>query len=57
MKDAIKDFSKVSSKAEAQKMLPDVYQAIDKAVKRGVIKANTGSRRKAAAARKLATLS
>ena len=31
---------------EAQAMIPELYKAIDKAVKRGVIKANTGSRKK-----------
>lgn len=56
MKSGIKDFSHVTTKAEAEKMLPEVYSAIDKAVKRGVLKANTGSRRKAAAAKKAASL-
>lgn len=32
--------------AEAQKMLPEAYKAIDKAAKRGVIKDNTASRKK-----------
>lgn len=36
---------------EAQALLPAVYQAIDKAAKRGVIKKNTAARRKARAAR------
>ncbi len=54
MKETVKDLAKSTSKAEAEKQLPGVYQAIDKAVKRGVIKANTGARRKAAAAKKVA---
>ncbi len=32
-------------------LLPNVYQAIDKAIKRGVIKLNTGSRKKSQIAR------
>lgn len=31
---------------DAQKMLPEAYKAIDKAAKRGVIKANTAARKK-----------
>jgi small subunit ribosomal protein S20 len=37
--------------AEAKKLLPKVYAAIDKAAKRGVIKANTAARRKARVSR------
>jgi small subunit ribosomal protein S20 len=33
-------------KDEAAKMMPEVYQAIDKAAKRGVIKKNTAARTK-----------
>ena len=33
--------------AEAQTLMPVAYQAIDKAVKRGIIKTNTASRKKA----------
>ncbi len=33
--------------AGAEKMLPAAYQAIDKAMKRGVIKGNTADRKKA----------
>lgn len=33
--------------AEAEKMLPAAYQAIDKALKSGVLKANTAARKKA----------
>jgi len=33
--------------AEAKKLMPKAYSVIDKACKRGVIKKNTASRRKA----------
>ena len=59
MKDSIKTFDKEvrgGSKDAAAKLLPTVYKAVDKAVKRGIIKANTGARRKAAAAKKLAAM-
>ena len=49
MKDAIKDFSKLADAKqvkEAAAMLSRVYQAIDKAAKRGVLKANTAARTK-----------
>ena len=49
MKNLIKEIRllvKEKKKTEAQKLLPDVYQAIDKAAKRGVIKKNTASRKK-----------
>jgi small subunit ribosomal protein S20 len=42
----IKDLVKEGKKAEALKILPKTYQAIDKAAKRGVIKKNTASRKK-----------
>jgi len=42
----IKDLIKEGKKAEALKSLPQAYQAIDKAAKRGVIKKNTASRKK-----------
>jgi len=51
--DALKDTSKELMKtlvakdvAQAEKMLPAAYKAIDKAMKRGVIKANTAARKK-----------
>lgn len=49
MNDAVKEVRNLvaaGSKAEATKLIPAAYQAIDKAVKRGVIKANTASRKK-----------
>jgi len=49
MRTAIKDVQKLVSEKkqkDAEKLLPTAYKAIDKAVKRGVIKRNTGARRK-----------
>lgn len=53
-KDALKDATKLLTKAlaakdvaGAEKLLPAAYKAIDKAKKRGVIKANTADRKKA----------
>ncbi len=43
----------VTSKKEAQKLLPKVYKKIDKAAKTGVIKMNKAARLKSAAARLL----
>lgn len=60
MRDAFKDFSKlVAAKKvkEAGAMVSTVYQAVDKAAKRGIIKANAASRRKARVARMLAGIS
>lgn len=36
----------IASKGNAEAMLPEAYQAIDKAMKRGVIKMNTAGRMK-----------
>ena len=49
LREAVKKIKKLTSAgqtAEAAKLLPVAYQAIDKAKKRGVIKANTAARRK-----------
>ena len=49
MKEAIKNVEKLvkaGKKAEAKKLLPSAYQAIDKACKNGVIKLNNASRNK-----------
>ena len=49
MKDGVKDFEKlVAGKkgADAQKLMPTVVQAIDKAAKNGTIKPNTAARMK-----------
>ncbi len=49
MKDTIKRVEKLAkeNKSDAKKMLPSAYAAIDKAMKRGVIKKNNASRKKA----------
>lgn len=49
MNDSVKEVKKLivgGAKAEASKLLPAAYKAIDKAKKRGVIKANTAARKK-----------
>ncbi len=49
MNDAVKEVRKLiasGAKGEAEKLMSSAYQAIDKANKRGVIKANTASRKK-----------
>ncbi len=56
---AVKDISKqytklVINKGDAVAMLPKAYQAIDKAVKAGVLKKNTAARMKSGLAKKLA---
>lgn len=55
MQDEIKKVSKLAKtdKKSAQGELAKAYQAIDKAAKRGVIKKNTASRRKAKVAKML----
>ncbi len=52
-KSALKDVSKEVEKAinagdakKAKELLPKAYKAIDKAAKRGIIKANTAARKK-----------
>ena len=54
MKDVVKDIRQLAGTGDvsaAVKLLPQAYQAIDKAAKRGVISKNTASRRKALLAR------
>ena len=48
MKEAMKKLEKAAktNKKEAEKMLSGVYQVIDKAAKRGVIKLNNAARKK-----------
>ena len=49
MNETVKEIKKLTNgktKQEAEKLLPKVYQAIDKAAKRGVIKKNTAARKK-----------
>lgn len=50
MKDAVKEIEKLAREKktdEAKKLVSKAYAAIDKAAKRGVIKKNTASRKKA----------
>lgn len=54
LKETVKNVNKAvlsKAKAEAEKLLPLAYQAIDKAAKRGVIKKNTAARKKSRLAR------
>lgn len=56
LKDETKSFEKLVKTGDAknaQTKLSEVYQAIDKAVKRGIIKKNTGARQKSRVARLL----
>ena len=49
MNDVVKKIRKLATEgkqAEAQKLLPEAYKAIDKAAKRGIIKDNTAARKK-----------
>ncbi|MBU4480460.1 30S ribosomal protein S20 [Patescibacteria group bacterium] len=49
MKDAVKEVTKLieaKGKKEAEAKLSEVYKAIDKAAKRGIIKKNNASRKK-----------
>jgi len=57
MKDAVKDISKLVAGKDAKAalaMLPALQQAVDKAVKQGVIKANTAARMKSKIAKRVA---
>jgi ribosomal protein S20 len=55
VKNITKEFGKlVASKGNAAEVLPRAFQAIDKAVKTGVLKANTAARMKSGLAKKLA---
>lgn len=51
---AMRDTTKDVEKTGDVKLLPDAYQAIDKALKRGIIKKNTAARMKSRLARKVA---
>ncbi|MCK4339015.1 MAG: 30S ribosomal protein S20 [Candidatus Cloacimonetes bacterium] len=46
IKTSIKKLRNVSTKEEMEKMLPNVYSVLDKAVKKGVIHKNNAARRK-----------
>lgn len=50
----VKKLIAAGKKDEASKILPSVYQAIDKAAKRGVIKKNTAARTKSRITKALA---
>ncbi len=53
MKETIKQFETTAATDEkkAEGMIPQVYKAIDKAVKKGLLKANTANRKKSSIAR------
>ena len=58
MREHIKAFRQAITQgdtSQAQKHMPTLYQAIDKAAKRGVIKHNTAARKKSRLARLLAS--
>jgi small subunit ribosomal protein S20 len=57
MKDAVKTVSKFAAAKkgkDAEKALPELFKAIDKAAKNGTIKKNTASRMKSRAAKQVA---
>lgn len=59
MKSLIKQIRKLilaKQKEAALKLLPQAYQAIDKAAKRGVIKKNTASRKKSRLAKAISKI-
>lgn len=59
MKDAVKDIGKLigqKNMADATKMLPALYRAIDKAAKNGTIKQNTAARMKSRIVKRLTAL-
>ena len=56
MKDAVKGILKLVNEKKAKaavEILPNVYQAIDKAAKKGVIKSNTAARMKSRIAKRI----
>jgi len=60
MKDALKSVEKMvvaKDVSGASKLLPDLYQAIDKAAKRGTIKPNTAARMKSRLSKQVSALS
>ncbi|QSH39152.1 30S ribosomal protein S20 [Candidatus Kaiserbacteria bacterium] len=59
MKEAMKEIATLVGKKEkktAEELLPKAYKAIDKAAKRGIIKKNNASRKKAKIARDVANV-
>lgn len=60
MKDPIKKFKKLISEKkteEARKLLPEIYKALDKAAKKGVIKKNNAARIKSRLAKRMNKIS
>ena len=60
MKEAVKTVTKlvsVKKSKEANEELPKAYKAIDKAVKRGVVKKNTAARKKSTLSRLIKNVS
>jgi len=56
MKDSVKGVLKLINEKKAKaaaEILPNVYQAIDKAAKKGVIKSNTAARMKSRIAKRI----
>lgn len=51
-----KFLSSLEDKGAAEQSLKEYFSVLDKAVKKGVIKANTAARRKSAAAKKVAAI-
>lgn len=49
----ISDLAKAGKTKEAQKMLPDLYKALDKAAKKNILHKNTAARRKSVATKSL----
>lgn len=59
MKDAIKELSSLfhaKKIAQASSQLPVLYQAVDKAAKRGIIKSNTAARIKSHITKRISTI-
>ena len=59
MKDEIKNFMALVTKKDvegAEKAVPTLYKAIDKAVKRGIIKKNNAARKKSRLIKRITTL-
>jgi len=47
----VRKLSDLGKKDEVKKLLPSAYKAIDKALKRGIIKSNTAARKKSQVAK------
>jgi small subunit ribosomal protein S20 len=53
----VREAIKAQDREAAAKLLPDLYKVIDRSVKKGTIKKNTGSRYKSRLSRQVALLS